>query len=100
MANETASDWSALENWDDVPDVLDEGRGNWAYFTYTVSIAYAWGRKGDEAIWKSTGYLDDEVILSIGVADAGQVYARVPARVLLQCLKACPSRVEFHNPGE
>ncbi|KAI9887890.1 MAG: hypothetical protein M1823_000278 [Watsoniomyces obsoletus] len=90
LANETASGWSAAENWDDSPSALDEGRDMWAYFTYTVSIAYAWGRKGDEAIWKNTGYLDDEVILSVGIDDGGLAYAKVPARELIQCLKACP----------
>ena len=104
MANETASGWSEAQNWDDrhtgrnkrlihstmVPQ-QDEKR-YWAYFTYTVSIAYAWGRKGDEVTNKNVGYLDDEVILGIGIDDAGQGFARVKAGDLLQCLRACPGR--------
>lgn len=92
VANETASGWSARENWDDDAAALRDARPNWAYFTYTTSIAYAWGRDGDEALSKNTGFLDDDVILNVGVDDAGQVFARVPVRELLQCLRACPGR--------
>ncbi|KAI9675278.1 MAG: hypothetical protein M1817_001180 [Caeruleum heppii] len=100
MANETASGWSAAQNWADVSDdnaqrqqMLNADRGGyWAYFTYTVSIAYAWGRKGDEVTGKNSGFLDDEVVLGIGVDDKGQAFATVPARELLQCLRACPGR--------
>ena len=105
LANETASGWSAEQNWDDDPPNADVvrhargtgeegfvGKGPWAYFTYSVSIAYAWGRKGDEAAWKNTGFLDDEVILGIGIDDKGQGFARVKVAELLQCLRACPGR--------
>ncbi len=98
MANETASGWSPAENWDD--DVENEellkrggmGKGYWAHFTYTVSIAYAWGREGDEAMWKNTGFLDDDVVLGIGVDDAGQGFAKVRAGELVGCMRACPGR--------
>ncbi|KAI9786309.1 MAG: hypothetical protein M1816_008050 [Peltula sp. TS41687] len=102
LANETASGWSAKENWadaaadddDDGDDVAAHHRRKqkdlWAYFTYTVSMAYAWGRPGDELVWKNTGFLDDEILLGIGIDDHEQGFARVPARELLQCLKACP----------
>ena len=90
MANETASGWSATENWDDDPQ---GSKDPWAYFTYTVSIAYAWGRQGDEVVWKNTGFLDDEVVLGVGIDDLGLGFARVPARELLQCMRACPGRV-------
>ena len=102
MANETASGWSAAQNWhgdqvrhkrmanSSLPQ--QEEKGYWAYFTYTVSIAYAWGRKGDDVTGKNVGYLDDEVILGIGIDDAGQGFARVKAGDLLQCLRACPGR--------
>lgn len=93
MANETATGWSAAENWDGDSAALEEGRGMWAYFTYTTTIAYAWGRKGDEAFWKGTGYLDDVVVVSIGVDDMSQGFARVPAKELLQCMRACPGRI-------
>lgn len=105
LANETASGWSAEQNWDDdradASTVHDAsatdgerrgGKGYWAYFTYTVSIAYAWGRKEDETTSKNTGFLDDEVILGIGIDDKGQGFARVKAGELLQCLRACPGR--------
>jgi hypothetical protein len=93
MANETPSGWTAAEIWDDVPGAVAEQRGLWAYFTYTVSIAYAWGRaERDAPETKNEGYLDDEVLLGIGIDDAGQGYAKVPARELLGCLRACPGR--------
>ena len=92
MANETASGWSARDNWADDIVASAETRSYWASFTYTVSIAYAWGREGDEAVWKNTGYLDDDVLLGIGIDDSGQGFARVPAGELLQCLRACPGR--------
>ena len=106
MANETASGWTPSQNWDDddtnariVHDTKTRrnatepygGKDNWAYFTYTVSMAYAWGRsKNDEVEDKNIGYLDDEVVLGIGVEDKGQVFARVRAGDLVQCLRACP----------
>ncbi|KAI9809091.1 MAG: hypothetical protein M1825_002380 [Sarcosagium campestre] len=93
LSNETAFGWSATENWDDDPSALAAKRGLWPHsFTYTVSIAYAWGRQRDEAIWKSTGYLDDEVVLGIGIDDVGQGFATVPVKDILQCLRACPGR--------
>ena len=114
LANETASGWSASDNWEDDPanqelvqshkswKTIDgqvsnttepyRGKGYWAYFTYTVSIAYAWGREGDEVEEKNVGYLDDEVVLSIGVDDRGQGFARVKAGDLVQCMRACPGR--------
>ena len=104
MANETASGWTESENWADDPINLElvagakkagittepyEGKNYWAYFTYTVSISYAWGREKDEAETKNVGYLDDDVILGIGIDDAGQGFARVKAGDLVGCLKAC-----------
>lgn len=115
MGNETASGWSASENWDDDPANVKivarakevaanatepyGGKDFWAYFTYTVSISYAWGRQpravndgGDEAQDMHVGYLDDEVLLAIGVDDKGQAFSRVKAGDLVQCLRACPGR--------
>ena len=117
MSNETASGWSASENWDDDPANAKivattketaknasepyGGKDYWAYFTYTVSISYAWGRQpraakdgGDEAQDMHVGYLDDEVLLAIGVDDKGQAFSRVKAGSLVQCLRACPGRTE------
>lgn len=92
LANETASGWSEEETWDDVPEAKAEGREFWARLTYTTTIAYAWGREESDVREKSIGYLDDEVILSIGVDDQDQVYAKVTASDLLQCLRVCPGR--------
>ncbi len=108
LANETASGWPPSQNWADDPVNVEKitetkarnqgnetmtepfgGKDFWAYFTYTVSISYAWGRPDDEPERKNVGYLDDEVVLGIGIDDAGQGFARVKARDLLQCLRAC-----------
>ncbi|KAL8728718.1 MAG: hypothetical protein Q9166_005205 [cf. Caloplaca sp. 2 TL-2023] len=118
MANETASGWTESQNWDDDPTNVDTvsqfrlhhpqnmttnstlslepygGKGYWAYFTYTVSIAYAWGRGNEEVGDKNVGYLDDEVVLGIGIDDKGQGFARAKAGDLVQCLRACPGRAE------
>jgi hypothetical protein len=95
MANETASGWTAEQNWDDQPQALQENRPMWARaFTYTVSIAYAWGRSNDEAAEKNVGYLDDSVILGIGIDDESQGYSIVKVQSLLQCLRACPGSIE------
>jgi len=98
MANETATGWSEEENWADDEDNRrrlakgQEGKPMFATFTYTVSIAYAWGRKDDSSRDKNVGYLDDEVVVGVGIDDGAQMYARVKARDLLQCLRACPGR--------
>ena len=107
FANETAGGWQAWENWDDGsgdaanPDQhrlkpkqwnstdSHGGKGQWAYFTYTVSMAWAWGRADVEIEDMSEGYLDDEVLLSIGIDDQGQGFTRVKAGELLSCLRAC-----------
>jgi len=98
MANETASGWDPGENWEDDEEHQNlvangkKGKENGARFTYTVSLAWASGRAFDQPSDKNVGYLDDEVILGIGVDDAAQVYARVLAKDLLQCLRSCPGR--------
>jgi hypothetical protein len=98
LANETASGFTGAENWDS--EVAEnhgkhanstQGSGMWAPFTYTVSVAYAWGRRGDEPIEKNEGFLDDEVMLGIGIADVSQGYAILKVRELLQCMRACPA---------
>ena len=109
LANETASGWSASQNWDDDIDnsrIVSKtknhernstepygGKGLWAYFTYTVSIAWAWGRHGEVEVEEmNVGYLDDEVVLGIGIDDKAQGFSRVKARDLVQCLRPCPGR--------
>ncbi len=161
MWNETASGWSAQENWaddytierEDSPEALTDipspANGStdgemsrtrnltgrtwnttatppphhkpWAYFTYTPSISWAFRATPSiplrehenhpqppdseydsesaaemdpehtqtlEAL--NVGFLDDEVMLGIGVDDQGQGFARVRAEVLLGCLRKCP----------
>ena len=108
MANETASGWSASQNWADDPanaKIVEYnrrasngtsepfgGKDIWAYFTYTVSISYAWSREKDEVESKNLGYLDDEVVLGIGIDDAGLGFSKVKAGDLVQCLRPCPGR--------
>lgn len=108
MANETASGWSESQNWADDPanaKIVQQtqragnftsepfgGKRFWAYFTYTVSISYAWGRDRDEVKNKNLGYLDDDVLLGIGIDDAGLGFSRVKAADLVQCLRPCPGR--------
>lgn len=126
---------------------------NWAYFTYTPSIAWAFrpfpaiplndheqstssrlrdldsasnsplpsaeeadaaeeagsgtgaGADAEAAAHTHTlealnvGYLDDEVVLGIGVDDQGQGFARVRAEELLGCLSLCPVRVGGEGSG-
>ena len=38
----------------------------------------------------NVGYLDDEVIIGIGMDDTEQAFARAKAETLLQCLRPCP----------
>ena len=98
LANETVSGWDLEESWDDDPEQQrmlnegQEGKGEFAVFTYTPSIAYSWGRFEDQPQDKNIGYLDDEVILGVGIDDMAQGYARAKAKDLLQCLRACPGR--------
>lgn len=99
MSNESTNGFEPEETWQDDPEQQRliaagrEGKRHWArIFSYTVSIAWAWGRPVDAPEDKNFGYLNDEVILGIGVDDEGMVFSRVPARDLLQCLRACPAR--------
>jgi hypothetical protein len=87
---------------------------NWAYFTYTPSISWAFRphpalktresehpekRNEEEENEEHTrtlealnvGYLDDEIIMGIGVDDVGQGFARVRVEDVLGCLRVCPS---------
>lgn len=99
MANETVNGFEADESWQDDEENQallaegKEGKGQFAsFFTYTVSIGWAWGRQNDNPQDKNVGYLNDEVILGIGLDDRAMVFSRVLARDLLQCLRACPGR--------
>lgn len=62
-----------------------------------------YGQDGHEAdtILRSmhVGYLDDEVIVGIGLEDTGQAWAKVKAEELLGCLVACPG-FDLHGQGE
>lgn len=92
MANETNRGWKPAEIWDDVPEAKNEERGTWGEFTYTTTIAYALGRAESDIREKGTGYLDDEVILSVGIDDSDGLYGKVVVADLLQCLRICPGR--------
>lgn len=116
MYNETASGWPESQVWDDDPHNAEivaankkagswtmepyGGKGYWAYFTYTVSIAYAWDRSREDTMEsKNVGYMDDEVVLSIGIDDKGQGFSKVKAGDLIQCLHACPGRERESSQG-
>ncbi|KAI9056184.1 hypothetical protein LZ554_001112 [Drepanopeziza brunnea f. sp. 'monogermtubi'] len=93
MANETNRGWKPAEIWDDVPEAKVEDRQAWGEFTYTTTIAYAWGREESDIREKGIGYLDDEVILSLGIDDQNGLYSKIMVLDLLQCLKICPGRI-------
>ena len=67
------------------------GEDFWAYFTYTVSISWAWSGEKVDAEMMNVGYLDDEILLSIGIDDISQGFSRVKALDLMECLRACPA---------
>ena len=105
-AKHNATNSTGTEN-DDVRQlekdpISDRTWENWAYFTYTPSIAWAWRPQsafadGEDALESlNVGYLDDEVIMGIGMDDIEQAFARVKAKTLLQCLRTCPEM----NDGE
>lgn len=93
FANETNRGWTNEEIWDDSPEDLAAGKGEWGRFTYTTTIAYAWGREESDIREKSVGYVDDEVILSVGIDDNGGLYGKAKVAELLQCLRICPGRM-------
>lgn len=98
FANETAHGFTTEENW--LGDAENQayldagypGKGMYSGFTYSVSLGWAWGRPKDEPQDKNVGYLDDDVIVGVGVDDRHMKYAKVPAKELLACLRACPGR--------
>lgn len=91
LANETANGYSAEDNWADDEVASKENRGLFAKFTYTGSISWAW-RKDEEVGALNTGYLDDDVLLGIGIDDVGRGFTLTKALGLIQCLRACPGR--------
>lgn len=91
FANEADYVWSPEEIGEDTPEKL-ERRNQSGHFTYTA-IAYAWGRYESDIWEKGKGYLDDEVILSVGVDDKAGFYGKVNVLELLQCLRICPGRL-------
>ncbi|PQE32831.1 hypothetical protein CJF32_00001293 [Rutstroemia sp. NJR-2017a WRK4] len=93
FSNETTTGWTAEESWDDVSEAREEGRGFWAKLTYTTTIAYAWGREEGDVREMGVGFLDDEVMLSVGIDDIDQVYGKVLVSDLLQCLRICPGLI-------
>ena len=85
MANETSQYW-ASDGHSEEHDWRD-------HFTYTTTIAWAWGREEGDVREKGTGYLDDNVIISVGVDDQDGVYGIAKASDLLQCLRTCPGQL-------
>jgi len=85
MANETSQYW-ASDGHSEEHDWRD-------HFTYTTTIAWAWGREEGDVREKGTGYLDDDVIISVGVDDQDGVYGIAKASDLLQCLRTCPGQL-------
>lgn len=104
FANETAQGFTEDENWDGDAEhhalkaAGGDGKAMFAKFTYTVSIGYAWGRKNDQPQNKNLGYLDDDVILGVGIDDKEMNYAIIKAQDLLSCLRACPGRGQAPPP--
>lgn len=105
FGTERVRPWSFRDNMgtDGVPKEHSEdgekedGEGIDAYFTYTPSIAWAFRDQIDELRYMErghedlgTGYLDDEVIMGIGMDDVKQGYVKVPVQELLECLRICP----------
>lgn len=87
----------------------EAAKKNWSHFTYTPSISWAWRPKTAEIRREdrdggaedgsylhslNVGYLDDEIIVGIGLGDTAQAFAGVKASTLLQCLDLCPSAKE------
>ena len=97
LGNETNRGWSAEQIWDDNPEAKSQNRMEWGQFTYTTTIAYAWGREESDIREKDMGDLDDEVILSVGIDDNDGLYGKVKVSELLQCLRICPGRMP--TPG-
>lgn len=94
FANGTNRGWTPGATWDDAGISLEEAerRGEFGKFTYTTTIAYAWGRDEYDVREKYAGYLDDEVIISVGIDDQDGLYGKVRVSDLLQCLRICPGR--------
>ena len=86
--NERARPWN----------ITGDGREIGEYFTYTPSIAWAWKKYtgGDAEIDRErghedlgTGYVDDEVVIGIGIDDTAQGVVKLPVKDLLSCIKLC-----------
>ena len=76
--------------------------GKAAYFTYTPSIAWAWRARDQDAHtgqdeYRQTlgnGFLEDHVIVGIGMDDVRQGFVQVKVEEVLECLRFCPSIVQ------
>ena len=57
--------------------------------------------EGEDALDSlQVGYLDDEIILGIGLEDNAQSYAIAKAETLLQCMRSCPGLQEDAEQAE
>ena len=106
--NETPTPWRnasappqlSEDAWLQKDRVYGQPKNNWAYFTYTPSIAWAWrpspmtAQEEDPLELLQVGYLDDDIILGVGLDDGAQAFAVAKAETLLQCMRACPGRRE------
>lgn len=99
FSGEKANPWTELDNG--INDGVKAKRRTNAYFTYTPSIAWAWRRDamvddaGRASMLYGVGYLDDEVVVGIGMDDTAQGVVRVKADELLSCLRLCPDFEDF-----
>ena len=68
------------------------------YFTYTPSIAWAWRAKSEDVLGDTdrrhhvlgTGFLDEEIVIGIGMDDVGQHFVQMKVGDVLGCLSFCP----------
>jgi hypothetical protein len=92
-------------------------QGRKAGFRYVVSMSWAWrsrremafgtadvdgGNEDEDTGLRSlgTGYLDDEVILGIGVDDVAQLVVRVKVQEMLGCLVLCADQDDNEDGGD
>lgn len=105
-AGHTTRPLDTEDAWLQKDRIYGQSRANWAYFTYTPSIAWAWRPQSrlihneDPLEALNVGYLDDEVVLGIGLDDTAQAFARAKAETLLQCMRACSSMKPQPLAGE
>lgn len=105
LDEEEKSSIGGQEEWEEAADsrgerkMRQEQEDSGFYFTYTPSLSWAWrSSAGEEHIVYGrghedlgTGYLDEEVIIGIGMDDHAQGFVRVHVQDVLGCMRLCPS---------